>query len=627
MDWMYLFYFSLGMLVFFGAKSYAPGGWNEEYTSLQQTRILRGICALGIALHHMAQKTCAPWHPSIYTVHGLDFFIDIGYLFVAVFLFCSGFGLYRSLHARPDYLKHFIRRRILPVVIAFYLSEFMYTGIRLLMGERMDLTKILWYLSGLHMANENAWYVIVIPFFYLVFLAAFRVCRREGFAILWVFVFTLAYTVLGALIDHQNDWWMRGEWWYNSILLFPVGLLFGRFEKPVTSFMKKGYWFWLFFAFAGVILLFFQSQWLNGTVWGYYGEYGDRLKVQHRLMSAAGQWVVCLFFVVFWMLLMMKVRLGNRALAWLGSVTLEFYLMHGLFVELFGYNFLEISKSIVYIRNVPLYILAVLGGSVPATLLFQWILRKLTDPLTRPKTPPTPEEKRGRTDPLTNSSATEENKELTEPLIRPKEALTPEENRERADHLTRSEETLTPEEKWERKLLAARRKEKTGKIFRTIGKLIFPVLFLAVAMIMFFGFRKDNARAIGGLKVIPPEGYSVASSDARQVIWKYTGDDRKPGVLILDTEIRGENAQLFSNAEAVLKECDWLTEAEFYDNPQGIRMVRGYSMDFSGYPERRYYVESDQAVFLLCMIEDSRYYNPEDCEAVMKQAADSIRRN
>ena len=383
MDWMYLFYFFLALLVFFGAKSMGRGNWNGEFTSLRQTKILQGITALGIALHHMAQKSCAPWHPAKYVVHGLDPFVPMGYMFVAVFLFCSGLGLYRSLQTKPDYLKGFVRRRILPVVIAFYLSEFIYTGVRLLMGEKMDLTKILWYLSGLHMANFNAWYVIVIPFFYLTFWAAFRFCRREGAAICWVFVFTLAYTVLGTVIDHQNDWWMRGEWWYNSIILFPLGLLFGKYEKPVTRFFRRGYWFWLLLSFALIFLLFQQSEWLNNHGWGYYGEWGDPLKVPHRLMSAGMQWLVSLAYVAFCFLLMMKVRFGNKALAWLGGVTLEFYLMHGIFVELFGYNFLDMGKSLVYIKNVSLFITAVLACAVPATILFRLLLKLLTGRMKR----------------------------------------------------------------------------------------------------------------------------------------------------------------------------------------------------------------------------------------------------
>ena len=577
MDWMYLFYFLLALLFFFGARS-TGRGWNEEYTSLKQTKMLQGIAALGIALHHMAQKTCAPWHPARYTVHGLDPFVPIGYMLVGLFLFCSGLGLYRSFKSKPDYLKGFFRRRILPVIIAFYLSEFIYTGIRLLMGEKMNLTTILWYLSGLHMANFNAWYLVVIPFFYLAFWAAFRFCKREGMAIAWVFLFTLAYTVLGAFVDHQNDWWMRGEWWYNSIILFPLGLLFGKFEKRVTGFFKKGYWFWLLFFFAGIFLLFQQSEWLINGPWGYYGEWGDRLKVQHRLMSAGSQWVVSLFFTAFCFLLMMKVRLGNKVLAWLGGVTLEFYLMHGVFVELFGYNFLDIAKSIKYIRNVPLYIVMVLVCSVIATIVFHALWKTITGLLTGKRKGALPAGEGNNTQAVAHG----------------------------------------PRTLWQDK--------KTAKIFRIFGHVIWPLLFVILSCVMIFGFQKDDSHIVDNLTITPPKGFSQTSISSRQVVWKYLPQDKKPGMLILDQEIKGDRGQRFANVEEVLVDCDWMTEIELYINPNGIRMVRGFSTEFSGYPERRYYVESSEGVFLLCMIEDSRYYNPEDCEEAMQKVVDSIHR-
>lgn len=383
MDWSYLFYFFLAGLIFFGAQSAGRGKWNDDYTSLKQTKILQGIAALGVALHHLAQKSCAPWHAKKFIVHGLDPFVPMGYMLVGVFLFCSGLGLYKSFKSKPGYLKGFFRRRILPVVIAFYLSEIIYTAVRLAMGEQMSAVTVLWYLSGLHMANFNAWYVIVIPFFYLAFRAAFRFCKKEGTAIFFVFLFTIGYTVLGAFIDHQSDWWMRGEWWYNSIILFPLGLLFAKYEERITRVLKKGYWVFLLLFFAGFFLLFQQSEWLVNNRLGYYGEWGDPLKVVHRLLSAGTQWIVAIFFVAVWFLLAMKIRFGNKVLAWLGAVTLDFYLMHGIFVELFGYDFLDMTKSIVYIKNVPLYVAAVLACAVPATILFRWIRLKITKPLLR----------------------------------------------------------------------------------------------------------------------------------------------------------------------------------------------------------------------------------------------------
>ena len=558
MDWMYLVYFFLGLLLFFGARGVPKGAWNEEFTSLKQTKALLGIMALGVAFHHLAQKTCAPWLPYRYIVKGLDFFLPLGYLFVAVFLFCSGLGLYKSLHTKPDYLKFFFRRRVLPVIAAFYLSEWIFTAVRLLTGEKMDAVKILWNLSGLHMANEYSWYVIVIPFFYLVFWAAFRSCRREGTAVFWVFLFTLAYTVLGALIDHQSDWWMRGEWWYNSIILFPLGLLFAKYEQPVVRFIKKGYWFWLLFFAVAAFLLFFLSDDLVSFRWGYYGEHGAALKVPHRLMSAGIQWLSCTAFVAFLFLLLMKVKLGNKALAWIGGMSLEFYLMHGLFVQLFGYQFLDSPRSLYYIRNVPLYTLAVLACSVPASWLFGVLRKSLLGTL--------PEKR-------------------------------------------------AVKERW----------RSVSGALRKAGRFFFPVLFVLVAIGFFLLSPKDGKRIVGGVVISPPAGYTQRFADSRYVTWEYSGSGKTPGWLTLDTDIRGDYNQNFASAEDVLEECGWLEDGELYVNPQGIRIVRGFSREADGAPMRRYYVECDASMFLLSMIEDSRYYDPADCEAAMQETADNLR--
>ena len=379
MDWMYLFYFLFAVLLFFGARYAGRGKWHEDFTSLEQSGVLKGITAMLVSLHHMGQKTCGSWHPRPFIVHGLDIFVPVGYLFVGVFFFCSGMGLYRSLHSKKDYLKGFARRRIAPLVIAFYLSEIIYTLVRLAMGEKMSGLKIFWYLSGLHLANVNAWYLVTITFLYLVFWVSFRRCKSEGRAILWIVLFCLAYSVLGAFIGRQDKWWMTGEWWYNSVFLFPLGLLFGKHEQKVTAFLKKRYGFFLPISFIMLFVLFWLSETLNGTVWGYFDAWNDPMKVPHRLMSAGLQWLVALDYTAFCFLLLMKVKLNNGALRFLGRISLSYYLMHGLFVELFGFNFMDISGSLFYIRNVALNILVVLSCTILSSVAFNWIWRKAVD--------------------------------------------------------------------------------------------------------------------------------------------------------------------------------------------------------------------------------------------------------
>ena len=374
---MYFFYFLLGAVIFWGARCVKRHEWNEEYSSLSQTKIILGIQALLIPIHHMAQKTCAPWHEAKYIVHGLDVFIPIGHLLVSVFFFCSGLGLYKSLKNKKDYLKGFIGKRIVPLIIAFYLSEFIYVIMRLLMHEEMSALELLWYLSGLHMANMNCWYIIIIIFFYFFFYLAFRFCKKEGTAIFWMFFACVAYAVFGAFLGHPDGWWMRGEWWYNSIILFPLGLVFAKHEEKITAFFKKAYPVLLPVAVIGTFALHILSEFVQ-NVWGYYGEYWhDPLLIPHRLGCCAVQWVLCIFYTASWFLISLKIRLGNRLLALLGSITLELYLMHGMFVEIFGYDFLEMLPSLHYIRNVPLYILVVFACSIPLTFIYHVVWKAL----------------------------------------------------------------------------------------------------------------------------------------------------------------------------------------------------------------------------------------------------------
>ncbi len=333
---MFLPYLLLLALLLWGAKCFGRGKWNEEWLSLKQSKMLQGFLAVLIMCHHMAQKTCAPWHDPRVIVHGLDPFVPVGYLFVAVFLFFSGFGLYKSVRTKPDYLKGFLRRRALPVVAAFYLSAWVFLAARLLMGERMSGLQFLWYLIGAQLADPNAWYVIALPFFYLFFYVSFRLFKKDGLAIAMTALLILGYITLGTFIDH-NDWWMRGEWWYNTAHMFVLGLLFARFEQQLKRVFQRHWALYTLLAVVGAVLLF---QWSEHTltVLSYYGHGPD--KVLRRWGCLSTQMLAGAFFTLSVVLLGMKVRLKNRCLAGLGAITMELYLIHGLFVDLFGYDFL-----------------------------------------------------------------------------------------------------------------------------------------------------------------------------------------------------------------------------------------------------------------------------------------------
>lgn len=372
---VYLTYPLMLFVILFGAKWSKKGSWNEEFLSLQQTKYIQGYLAVCIMLHHIGQETCASWQ-EYKLIPGLELFVPIGYFFVAVFFFCSGFGLYKSKQGKADYFHGFFKKRMLPLLLAFVFSNWIYVVARILMHEKMNSGKLFFYLTGIAMPNIYGWFAIIMPLFYLFFYVSFRVFKKEGWQIGSVMVCTFVYTFLGTNIDH-NDFLMQGEWWYNCVHLFWIGILFAKYEKQVVAVFRKCYIVLLPLAAIFMYVTFVLSEWFMG-IFSYYGEYNPTLSrfqvVGNRWICLSMQMLACGLFVLVVVLLNMKLKIGNRFLGFMGTITLEFYILHGLFLEFFSYRFCNLVPSIVRIKNVALLIVIVFALSVPAAVLFKKII-------------------------------------------------------------------------------------------------------------------------------------------------------------------------------------------------------------------------------------------------------------
>lgn len=178
------------------------------------------------------------------------------------------------------------------------------------------------------------------------------------------------YTLIGTIVDH-NVWWMRGEWWYNSVHLFSIGLIFARHEEAIIKHVKKFYVMYVILAFVGLLFFHPFSEYAQAT-FSYYGEdFHADFKVLRRWVCLLSQIGASCAFVFLVFLLGMKIQIGNKVLKFMGTLTLEFYLIHGLFVELFGFNFLDMVPSVYYIKNVALFVLVVVVLALPSALLLQ----------------------------------------------------------------------------------------------------------------------------------------------------------------------------------------------------------------------------------------------------------------
>ena len=101
--------------------------------------------------------------------------------------------------------------------------------------------------------------------------------------------------------------------------------------------------------------------------------------------SLAGQCISSISVAFLMLVISMKVKIGNPVNRFLGTITLELYMIHGLFVEIFGpYIMVERVLSRHQIKNIFLYVIVVLAVSIPLAYLLSLGNKALKKLLTKP---------------------------------------------------------------------------------------------------------------------------------------------------------------------------------------------------------------------------------------------------
>lgn len=312
-------------------NSIAEGRWNEDFWSREQSRTIKGICAVLIIFHHMAQKTCAPWLPEQYTVHGLEPFLQTGYLLVGVFFFCSGFGLYLSVKEKPDYLDGFIGRHYRPIILVFIIANVCY------------------FLVGNEFSSYN-WYVYAILYLYAAFCISFKAFKRDCFSISVLAAITAFYVLICELA-------VTGTWCYNTVGVFLVGILFAKYRQRIAASIRQRYKLCLAVLFCLLTVTFLAGVRVNNSVGTF-----ENAKAYNtaRFGAVLLQFISAELFSIFLFALNQKLRIKCRALELAGTLCFELYMAHVIFVEAFSFSFGSIERSVFYIRNLFFYIAAVL---------------------------------------------------------------------------------------------------------------------------------------------------------------------------------------------------------------------------------------------------------------------------
>ena len=404
----YTVYALLLALFIWGGKfaGFKKDQFHEDSSSLDSFMSLRGFAAICVILHHISQENSFQMANGYGSRPGeLSIFVNAGYLFVAIFFFCSGFGLIKSLETKPDYFNGFMKKRVVKtLVIPYYVSILIYGVLRFATGERFAPLQWVSHLLGFSMMNEYAWYPVIAAILYTAFYLIFKnIKNRKICYLLMAIVIILLGMIfcvnghftwwagpknwwLGASPLHEKWWaqqkvfWLSGEWWINSCPAFFIGMIFARFEMQIRSWFKKFYWG----KFALVLLLTLTAYVLSGYgQWhfGWWTEYngngpdiGKKIATYFCVIPYSMLFPICLFTI------MLKYKVSNPVSRFFGKLSLETYMMNLIAITAFRfllykphpqYGSIPVYKAGHY--NLAIYFAAVFASTILLGLLYKFL--------------------------------------------------------------------------------------------------------------------------------------------------------------------------------------------------------------------------------------------------------------
>ena len=111
-----------------------------------------------------------------------------------------------------------------------------------------------------------------------------------------------------------------------------MGMLVARFKEQVQKFVKKHYKGLLATSIVSFVLVFVLVEYLVWTI-GFYNPVPVIKGIRNELLVSVPQMLLCIIFVWFILLMNLKISLHSPMLIWIGTISLELYLIHGVFVK------------------------------------------------------------------------------------------------------------------------------------------------------------------------------------------------------------------------------------------------------------------------------------------------------
>ena len=327
---------------------------NNDYLDVKSTTGLKGFLSLGIVFHHLSQ----------WVTTGIEFsnFNYMGTYIVSVFFFLSGYGLYVQNKIKENYLDNFLVKRLSRIFIPFVFISSIYLIYRNLNGQELTISFFVNLFKKGSTVIYNGWFVDIIILMYIFFYISFKMFSNRTISILINTILIVVYIILAIRLEY-------GFWWYNSSLPFVLGLLWAKNKEYIDGVLRN-YYFVILVLITGLMFLSHQ-----------YDVVYKKLHLVDTYSYAFLANIDNVIFTIFFILIVRKIDFSNKYLLFLGKISFELYMIHGLVMSIFGKYFVTSRLNDV------IFTILVLIVSISLAWLINVIIKKINIKTTYVPTP------------------------------------------------------------------------------------------------------------------------------------------------------------------------------------------------------------------------------------------------
>ena len=276
---------------------------SDSVLSFDQTNALKGIGIMTVFFNHMYNDYLTPYgvlHRPYIDEPFVYFETMATVLFVGMFLFFSGYGVFESVKKKGvPYINQMPVKRLGTTLFNFDIAVFVFFIASLFLKVSYTSERIILSFIGWESIGNSNWYIFAILCCYLISYISLKIFSSRKKVLLLSFFLVAVYYVL---MD-----FFKFPWWYNTIFCYPAGMLYSEYKDKINVFLNGKYYLQSFIITFILFVAFYKFS-SNSFLCN----------------------VAAIAFSFMCVLISMRVQLNSKPLIWLGTHLFPIYIYQRL---------------------------------------------------------------------------------------------------------------------------------------------------------------------------------------------------------------------------------------------------------------------------------------------------------